>query len=130
LGGRLILGAELLLSSRDAAKVRAKIDGLKAKRRESQPQGVRTAGCDFRNPPGELAGKLLDEAGLKGFTKGGARVSPVHANFIEAKNGARAANIKFLIDEMRRRVREERGIGLELELELWGFTQDEEGTDD
>ena len=128
LGGKLILGAELLLSSGDAARVRAKIDGLKARRRGSQPSGVRTAGCVFRNPPGERAGKLLDEAGLKGFTKGGARVSPVHANFIEAEDGARAADVKALIDEMRRRVRGEYGIELELELDLWGF--DGEDTDD
>lgn len=128
LRGKLILGAELLLSSGESAKVRAKIDGLEARRRESQPSRVRTAGCVFRNPPGERAGKLLDEAGLKGFTKGGARVSPVHANFIETENGARAADIKSLIDEMRRRVRDERGTELELELNLWGF--DGEDTDD
>ena len=121
LAGKLILGAELVLSSGDAPAIRARLDELDAKRRASHPHGVRTAGCVFKNPPGERAGVLLDEAGLKGSTKGGARVSPVHANFIEAEPGARAADVTALIDEMRRRVREERGIELELELELWGF---------
>jgi UDP-N-acetylmuramate dehydrogenase len=126
LGGKLILGAELLLSSGEASAIRARLDELHAKRKGSQPRGVRTAGCVFKNPPGERAGALLDESGLKGFTKGCARVSPVHANFIEAESEARAADVKALIDEMRRRVREERGIELELELGLWGF-EDEGG---
>ena len=123
LRGRLILGAELLLSNGNSGDVRSRLVELQAKRRRSQPLGARTAGCVFKNPPGERAGKLLDEAGLKGFTKGGARVSPVHANFIQAEPGACAADVKFLIDEMRRRVREARGIELEMELELWGFDE-------
>lgn len=123
LGGRIILGAELLLKAGDAAEIRSKMDGRRRVRKETQPSGARTAGCVFKNPLGERAGKLLEEAGLKGFTKGGARVCPVHANFIEADAGARASDIKSLIGEMRRRVLEASGIELELELELWGFEE-------
>ena len=94
---------------------------LLARRRESQPRGARTAGCVFKNPAGGSAGQILDELGCKGLSRGGARVSEVHANFIGARQGATAADIRWLVEEMRRRAREERGIELETEIELWGF---------
>ena len=71
---------------------------------------------------------MLDEIGVKDLARGGARVSPVHANFIETTDEATAADVKWLIDEMARRVREDRGVTLELQLELWGF--DDEGVED
>jgi len=128
LGGHVVLGAELLLSRGGPAEIRERTEGLLSRRRESQPRGARTAGCIFKNPPGESAGRLLDEAGCKGLSRGEARVSEVHANFIEARRGAAAADIASLVEEMRRRVREESGIELETEIELWGFDEDTAGT--
>lgn len=119
--GLVILGAELLLAPGRAAEVRERTDKLLAQRRRSQPRGVRTAGCVFKNPPGDSAGAFLDAAACKGLARGAARVSEVHANFIEAQKGATAVDIMWLVGEMRRRVREARGIELETEIELWGF---------
>lgn len=90
--------------------------------RGRQPRG-RTAGCVFKNPPGEAAGSLLDKAGLKGFQIGGARVSNEHANFIEALPGAMARDIHALMQEMLRRVLKCFGVRLEPEIRLWGFDQ-------
>jgi UDP-N-acetylmuramate dehydrogenase len=121
LAGRIVLGAELELSRAEPLEVRTRMDALLARRRETQPRGVRTAGSVFRNPEGESAGRILDELGCKGLAQGGARVSPVHANFIEAGKGATASDIVWLIDEMCHRALEGRGVRLETEIELWGF---------
>lgn len=124
LGGKVILGAELELTPGVPAEIARKVKELLAYRAEHQPPASsRHAGCIFKNPPGVAAGKLLEELGLKGFCIGGARVSEVHANFIEADDTAKAADIKAVIDEMRRRAREEKGVELELQLELWGFDE-------
>ncbi len=124
LGGQVILGAEFMLSRGRPAEIRERTDRLLLKRRESQPRGTRTAGCVFKNPLGESAGGILDELGCKGLSRGGARVSEVHANFIEARNEATATDIKWLIDEMRSRARDARGLELKLEVKLWGFEQE------
>ncbi len=73
-------------------------------RRSTQPQGVRTFGSVFTNPEGDSAGRLLEAAGCKELTVGGARFSPVHANFIEAGPGATSDDVRELIAEGRRRV--------------------------
>ena len=121
LAGRIVLGAELELPRGEPDEIRKRMEALIARRTETQPRGVRTAGSVFRNPEGESAGRILDELGCKGLAHGGARVSPVHANFIEAGKGARASDIVWLIDEMCHRAIEGRGVRLETEIELWGF---------
>jgi UDP-N-acetylmuramate dehydrogenase len=90
-------------------------------RRRHQPGGTLNAGSVFKNPPGEAAGALIDRVGLKGFTMGKVRVSPRHANFIEAETGARAADVKALIDAVQSRVAAEAGITLEREIQYVGF---------
>jgi UDP-N-acetylmuramate dehydrogenase len=121
LGEFVILGAALLAKRSQPDEIRAKMSEITAHRAATQPRGVRSAGCIFKNPVGTTAGRLLDELGLKGMTRGEARVSPVHANFIEAGKGATANDVKALIDEMGRRAAEERGVTMELQIELWGF---------
>ncbi len=96
-------------------------------RQEHQPRGA-SAGCVFRNPPGDFAGRLLDEAGLKGLAIGAAQISTRHANFILNRGGAHAAEIWQLIQEARRAVRERSGIELELEIERLGEWPDLEPT--
>ena len=92
--------------------------------RRSQPLGARTAGCVFKNPPGHSAGRLIDEAGCKGLTVGGACVSSKHANFFENRGGATARDILALIDICRERVRTAFGFELQLEIRMIGFPRE------
>jgi len=90
--------------------------------RKTQPHGAKTAGCVFKNPGSgkEPAGFLLDRSGCKGMSSGDARVSYVHANFIENTGSASASEIWKLIQACRRKVYEESGVWLELEVNLLG----------
>ena len=93
-------------------------------RKEHQPGGVLNAGSVFKNPDGDSAGRLIDEAGLKGLAIGGAKVSMLHANFIEAGPQATAADVHALIRTVQRRLRE-MGIALETEVQFVGrFEED------
>lgn len=91
-------------------------------RRDHQPGGTLNAGSVFKNPPGgAAAGAIIDALGLKGFSVGRVRVSPRHANFIEADSGATAADVHALILTVRARVEEEVGIRLDPEIQFVGF---------
>lgn len=90
-----------------------------ARRRASQPAGA-SAGCIFKNPAGERAGQLIDTLGLKGLRVGGARVSETHANFIVNEDGATAADVLALIQQVRATVQRERGVSLETEVQIVG----------
>jgi UDP-N-acetylmuramate dehydrogenase len=130
--GDLLLGATLLLKADDPAQIKARMDEAKSRRMATQPHGSRSAGCFFKNPPGSVVGtgKMIDEMGMKGTRRGGALVSPVHANFIVTEGeGARAADALALAEEIRERVRRERGIELEYEVELWRANAPEEGSE-
>ena len=81
---------------------------------------MRTFGSVWKNPAGDSAGRILEECGLKGFTIGGARISPVHANFIENVGGATSAEVISLMREARRRARERFGVELEHEVQMLG----------
>lgn len=96
-----------------------KIEFLK-KRHATQPDGAFSAGCIFKNPPGMSAGKLIEEVGLKGIKVGDARISTVHANFIINSGKATAKDVLKLIELVKKRVYEEKGIELELELQVIG----------
>jgi UDP-N-acetylmuramate dehydrogenase len=120
--GELLLGATLRLTPDDADKIRARMEDAKSRRMATQPHGSRSAGCFFKNPPTGTAGtgKIIDDIGMKGTRKGGAVISPVHANFIVTEGeGARAEDALALAEEVRERVRREHGIELEYEVELW-----------
>ena len=120
--GELLLGATLRLVPDDPEKIGARMKEATSKRMATQPHGSRTAGCFFKNPPGSPigTGKIIDEMGMKGERRGGALVSPIHANFIvtEGEN-AQAADALALAEEIRQRVRAEHGIELEYEVEVW-----------
>ena len=89
-------------------------------RREHQPGGS-NAGSVFANPPGDSAGRLVEAAGLKGFRRGSAYVSPKHANFVQVDDGGSADDVRALIEEVARVVLERTGVRLELENHLVGF---------
>jgi UDP-N-acetylmuramate dehydrogenase len=120
--GELLLGATLHLSPDDPEKIGARMLEAKNKRLATQPHGSRSAGCFFKNPPGSAVGtgKMIDEMGMKGERRGGAVVSPVHANFIVTEGeDAKASDALALAEEIRERIRREKGIELEYEVELW-----------
>jgi len=120
-GVRLVTrcGLRLLKENRDL--IRERVQGFWSLRK-GQPHGAKTAGCVFKNPGSgrEPAGLLLDRSGCKGMRIGNARVSPLHANFIENSGSASASEIWELILACRRKVYEASGIWLELEVNLLG----------
>jgi UDP-N-acetylmuramate dehydrogenase len=127
--GELLLGATLRLKPDDPEKIRARMEDAKSRRLATQPHGSRSAGCFFKNPPtGALGtGKIIDELGMKGSRRGGALISPVHANFIVTEgDDARAEDALALAEEIRERVKREHGIELEYEVELWRANKAEE----
>lgn len=112
----VILEAELELETRPRDAIRQRIQEAGRARRR-QPAG-RSAGSTFRNPPGDSAGRLIEACGLKGRVRGGARVSPCHANFIVNENEATAADILELVRICQERVQDRFGIRLELEIRI------------
>lgn len=115
----LILNAVLRLVPDDPAAVRARLEDIRTRRRASQPLRERSAGCIFKNPPGESAGRMIDHLGFKGKRRGGAVVSEVHANFIINRGGATAADILALTEEIKEAVHTAHGIELEEEVAIW-----------
>ncbi len=106
---------------RDASdEIRARMTSVKRRRESKQPLGLPNAGSIFRNPPGEFAGRLIDEVGLKGSRVGGAMVSEDHANFIVNVDKARAADVKSLMDQISDAVWQRRHVRLVPEIRLVG----------
>jgi UDP-N-acetylmuramate dehydrogenase len=109
---------ELAYGNRD--ELRARVIDLRTKRAARQPRGLPNAGSVFKNPPGTFAGRLLESVGLKGARMGGAAFSAQHANFIVNLGGARAEEVRALIELARSRVMESTGVSLEPEVRLIG----------
>ena len=116
----VFLHATLAATTADPVEIRARMAEIKAKREESQPIRTRTGGSTFANPPGAKAWELIDRAGCRGLTRGGAMVSELHTNFLVNLGGATAADIEGLGEEVRRRVFEMSGIRLEWEIRRIG----------
>ncbi len=116
--GLLVLRARLRLRPGDPAAIRAEMERRRARRRATQPRG-RSAGCIFRNLPGQPVGALVDRLGLKGTRIGDAVVSPEHGNFIVNLGRARAADVLALVDLVRERIARETGVEPRLEVEVW-----------
>ncbi len=119
-GKSLILSAILRLSPDDGASIQERMDDLNQKRRDKQPLEYPSAGSTFKRPEGQFAGKLIEDAGLKGFTVGGAQVSEKHAGFVINKGEATSRDIYDLIQEVQERVQEETGVELEPEVLFLG----------
>jgi UDP-N-acetylmuramate dehydrogenase len=119
--GEVVAQVEYRLEPRPEAEIRTRVAELVAQRKATQPTNKRTFGSVFKNPPGELgAGRMLEACGLKGHRIGGARISPVHANFIENAEGATSADAIALMAEARRRAHEQFGVELVHEVEFLG----------
>lgn len=116
----IALSAMLVPTRRETvAEIRARLQDFASQRKSSQPR-LASAGCIFKNPEGGHAGKIIDELGLKGAGVGAAEVSEIHGNFIINTGGAKTAEVIELIKQIRKKVREERGIELEPEVMLLG----------
>jgi UDP-N-acetylmuramate dehydrogenase len=118
--GFVVTHVGFLLQRGAAAVIHARRDDARRRRGVRQPLGYPNAGSIFKNPPGEFAGHLIEDAGLKGYRCGGAKFSEHHANFIVNVGGATAADVVALMDEAARRVLERTGVSLEREIKLVG----------
>lgn len=121
LGGMVVLSARLRLKrSADAQAVPAAVAAYRRKRAGTQDTAGRSAGCVFKNPAADMpAGKLIDLCGAKGLRSGKAMVSGRHANFIVARPGASAADVRRLMRLVQQRVKKKFAVSLEPEIELW-----------
>jgi UDP-N-acetylmuramate dehydrogenase len=120
LGHRVVLFATLRLKPGSKADIMAVVARYQQKRQQTQPIHTFNVGSTFKNPPGRFAAQMIEELGLKGLAVGGARVSPIHANFIENFAGAKASDVLALVDLIRERARAAFGVDLELEMRVVG----------
>lgn len=116
----IILGAVIELDRGDKDQIMEKIEDLRMQRVLKQPLDLPSAGSTFKRPSGYYAGKLIMDAGLRGFTVGGAQVSEKHCGFVVNRGGATAADVCALMREVRRRVKEMTGVELEPEVKMIG----------
>lgn len=118
--GYVVLEALFSLEFENTEIIRQKMEELAGKRKEKQPLEYPSAGSTFKRPEGYFAGRLIEDAGLKGFCVGGAAVSEKHAGFVINKDNATASDIYRLCEEVKRRVKEYSGVTLEMEVKLLG----------
>jgi UDP-N-acetylmuramate dehydrogenase len=119
ISAKFVLEASFGLSEDDPQRIMNKVKEIWMYKKNSQPLADKSAGCIFKNPRGLSAGALIDQAGLKGTTVGGAEVSTKHANFIIARKGCKAADVLTLIGQVQDRVREKYDVKLETEVVIW-----------
>jgi len=120
----VVLEAEFRLQPAEKESMRARVAEIAARRMTSQPAGA-SCGSVFKNPPGDYAGRLVEAAGLKGERRGGAVISPIHANFVVNEGSASARDVRSLVELMRQEVQARFGVTLELEIEMLGEWQPE-----
>ena len=118
--GYIVLGAVLKLERGDGEKIKTYMDELKEKRVTKQPLEYPSAGSTFKRPEGYFAGKLIEDAGLRGFQVGGAQVSEKHCGFVINRDHATAADIMELMRQVQIRVKENSGVDLEPEVKRLG----------
>lgn len=116
----LVVDATWALEVSERQVVRERLEGYRRHRSATQPGAVQNAGSVFKNPPGDSAGRLVEAAGLKGHSVGGASVSSLHANFFIAEEGATAQDVFDLVHAVRQKVSASFGIDLEPEIRFAG----------
>ncbi len=118
--GAIVVGARFRGQPGDPATIQAEMDRISAAREESQPLRSKTGGSTFKNPPGDKAWALVDQAGCRGLALGGAQVSEKHTNFLINTGAATSADIEALGEEVRRRVKDKSGVTLDWEIQRIG----------
>ena len=116
-----VTGAMLALEPGDVDTITERMQTLFKQKIETQPFVEENAGCMFKNPPGDSAGRLIDISGLKGYRIGGAEVSTVHGNFILNIDNATAEDVLKLVAYIQQQVRDQTGISLQTEVKRLGF---------
>lgn len=124
-GYQVVSRARFVLEHASSEQIKTKLADLRGRRKAAQPSGIKTFGSTFKNPQdakaeGRTAGQLLEAAGCKGLTVGGARFSPDHANFVENTGDATTADVVELIAAGRAKVQEQFGLRLETEVQVLG----------
>ena len=114
----VVLGAKLRLEKGDSAEIRARMDDLMARRKQSQPLEYPSAGSAFKRPQGAFAGALIQQCGLRGARVGGAAISEKHCGFIVNLGGATCADVLALADLVCKTVKEQTGYQLEKEIRV------------
>ena len=123
----IVLEARLKLKPGDQKQIFSRMEELKAARTEKQPIDMPSAGSAFKRPPGYFAGKLIMDAGLKGYTVGGAQVSEKHCGFVVNTGGATAADVRRLFADVIRIVQEQFDVTLEPEVRFLGDFNESQG---
>ena len=118
--GAIVVSATFRGEPGEPEAIQAEMDRIAESREASQPLRSRTGGSTFKNPPGDKAWRLVDAAGCRGLTMGGAQVSEKHCNFLLNLGDATSSDIEGLGEEVRRRVKEDSGIDLEWEIQRVG----------
>lgn len=119
--GYIILGAKFKLSKGNYDDILNLITERRERRYKNQPLNYPSAGSVFRNPDGDYAGRLIEECNLKGYIKGGAKISDMHANFIVNYNNATSSDVKDLIELAKLKVHKKFNIDLKCEQELFNW---------
>jgi len=116
--GAVVLESRFRLRPWDPAEIGERMAAFAARRRAAQPTDLPSAGSTFKRPPGRYAAELIDKAGLKGLSVGGAAVSTKHAGFVVNTGGATCRDVLELTERIRKRVLETSGVALELEVKV------------
>lgn len=119
ISAKFVLEATFDLTPEDPQRILSRVKEIWMYKKNSQPLADKSAGCIFKNADGKSAGALIDQAGLKGASVGGAEVSSRHANFIVARPGATARDVFDLIAVIQKTVAEKFGVNLETEVVIW-----------
>lgn len=117
--GGIVVSAVFSLTPKASEEIKARMKELQGKRSASQPLDLPSAGSAFKRPVGGYAAALIDQAGLKGFTVGGAAISTKHAGFAVNLGGATAEDVKELLQQVSDKVFDHSGIRLEPEVRIW-----------
>lgn len=118
--GAILLGARLTLHRKPQKEIYAEIKARLKHKKATQPLALASAGCVWKNPDADYAGRLLEKAGLKGKRLGGAEISAKHANFVVNRGGATAADVLALMDMAFERVHKQAGVRLQPEIRILG----------
>ncbi len=116
----IIVAAHFGLRKEELALIQEKMEDFQNQRRKGQPLRAKTAGSVFKNPPGGYAARIIESLGLKGKTIGGARISKIHANYIENLGGAKASDVMALIELIQGKAQKELSLRLDLEVQVVG----------
>lgn len=120
----IVLSAEIELKRGEKAEIQARMDDLAFRRRDKQPLEYPSAGSTFKRPEGYFAGKLIQDAGLRGYREGGAQVSEKHCGFVINRDQATAEDIRGLCGTVQKKVKEVFGVDLECEIRMLGWEED------